>query len=239
MAASPPIGRRCGPRPLAIVTAPGSGAGSVRRPQPRSGGRVGGGGGRRRAPGFPYFGTAGAGDHRRHVRVARAPGDRELRQRALRARRRPAGAAPPWRPRRRSVRSVSQPEPFRLRMAAGRDAVLVLAGEQARGERAPGRDAEPDVLVEAGVLLLDRCVDDRLYSGCSITGLCRWWRSAMSIARSRRRSTRTCPSRAPCRADHVVHRPHRLLDRRVRVGAVAVDEVDEVELKRFERASIA
>ena len=53
---------------------------------------------------------------------------------------------------------------------------------------------------------------------------------------SRLRSTRRCPSRAPCRTSMMSrHRPHRLLDRRRRVGAVAVEEVDEVEPDALER----
>ena len=41
--------------------------------------------------------------------------------------------------------------------------------------------------------------------------------------------------RLPAR-DDVGHRPHRLLDRRVRVGAVAEEQVDEVEAEPLERA---
>ena len=75
-------------------------------------------------------------------------------------------------------------QPFVARQRRPRtfgNAVQVLAGQQARRERRPGRRAEADVLVEALVLLLHPVATQRmLYWGCSMSGLCRWWRSAMS-----------------------------------------------------------
>ncbi len=77
----------------------------------------------------------------------------------------------------------------------------------------------------------------RLYCDCSVTGLCRWWRSANSIA-ARMSSAghslvpqyRALPGR-----DDVVHRPHGLVDRRVGIVAMAVQHVDEVLLEALER----
>ena len=71
----------------------------------------------------------------------------------------------PWRsPRARATRRLASGSvtivlepavPGQRRAAAGRDAVPVLAGEQARRQRAPRREAETDLVVERSELLLD------------------------------------------------------------------------------------
>ncbi len=117
------------------------------------------------------------------------------------------------------------------------DAVEVLAGEEPGGERGPDGEAEPDVLVEPGVLLLDlapgqqvvlRLLHDRLVQVVALGDL-------VGGADLVRRPLRRAPVVRPAAVDGVGHRPHRLLDGRVRVGAVAEDEVVAVEADALER----
>src|SRR5512135_423835 len=80
-----------------------------------------------------------------------------------------------------------------------------------------------------------RC--SRLYCGCSITGLCRLRLSAISqAARISSAPLARAPVQRLAALDHVAHRPHRLLDRRGGIGAVAEHEVHVVELQPLERA---
>ena len=88
---------------------------------------------------------ARAGDHRRHVRILEAPRERHLRQRAAEVggdRREPLH----HRDLLRIGQALGEPLVALDRAArARRDAVVVLAGQEARGERAPDRRAEADV----------------------------------------------------------------------------------------------
>ena len=85
--------------------------------------------------------------------------------------------------------------------AAGRDAAAVLAGQQAARERAPGRQAEADVVVERA-----RTPARRACGGTGGTAAAPSPACAGGAARrcprprgSRPPTTRWCPSRAPCR----------------------------------------
>ncbi len=112
-----------------------------------------------------------------------------------------------------------------------------LPREQTRRERAPDGRAEPDVLVEPRVLELDahavqevvlRLLHHRLVQVVAFGDLPR---GADLVGRPFRRA----PVERLAARDDVAHRPHRLLDRRVRVGAVAEQQVDEVEAQALER----
>ena len=119
------------------------------------------------------------------------------------------------------------------------DAVAVLAGQQPRRQRAPDRGRRSRCRRTAGrTRSRPACASSRLYCGCSVTGLCRWWRSAISIAaRISSADHSLVPQYSALPADDdVAHRPHRLLDRRVGVGAVAVEDVDEVVPEALQRA---
>ncbi len=120
----------------------------------------------------------------------------------------------------------------------GRDAFEVLPREQPGGERAPGRQAEPDVLVEPGELLLDalavqevvlRLLHDRLVEMVALGDL----PGGPDLLGG---PLRGAPVEGLARAHDVVHREHRLLDRRLGVGPVAEEQVDEVEPQALERA---
>ena len=172
-----------------------------------------------------------AGDHRRDMRVLRDPGDRHLSDR--RAELGGDGFEPADR---RVLRLVGQAlgEPAHVlerAAAAGRDAAPVLAGQQAAGERAPGREAEADVLVEPRVFLLDalameqvvlRLLHHRLVQVVPVGDV-------PGGADVGRRPLAGAPVERLAARDHVAHRPDGLLDRRQRVGPMAVDEVDEIE----------
>ena len=123
---------------------------------------------------------AGAGDHRRDPRIGSAPGDRQLGEGAPefvgdRLQVADDGVL------RRLRQRVAQPlVAFEAGAAVGRNPVEVLAGERARGQRAPGGQPEADVVVESGVLLLDLAPIEQVVLGLLHTGLWRWWRSAIS-----------------------------------------------------------
>ncbi len=111
------------------------------------------------------------------------------------------------------------------------DAVAVLAGEQAGGERAPDRVAVVELRVDPGVLRFDLgAFEDVVLAllgdgpvevvavgdvdgGTDLVG----------------RPFTGTPVEGLAGRDDVAHRPHGLLDRRVRIGPVAVEDVDEVE----------
>ena len=122
--------------------------------------------------------------------------------------------------------------------AAVGDAVEVLAGEQARSQRAPGGQAQADVVVEAGVLLLDPLPPKQVVLRLLHRPACAGGGGRRCPRRrgSRRPTTPRCPSRGPCPGDDVGHGPHRLLDGCLRVGPVAEDQVDEVEAEPLQRA---
>ena len=192
-----------------------------------------------RAEVFLDLGDArGAGDDGRDVRIARAPRDRELRERAAEV----LGDGIELR-HDLVLRLVGEALDEELHArdgaaAAGRNAVAILSGEQPRGERAPRREAQADVLVEARVFALDALAVEEVVLGLLHHGL------AQVVALGdlpRRHDLGRAPfGGAPVERlaalDHVVHRPHRLLDRRVGIGPVAIDEVDVVELQALERA---
>ena len=111
-----------------------------------------------RAPRFSrhLLGAARAGDHGRHVRVLRAPRDGELRERAVElvgdrlqlahlvVRRRVGEHA----------RAATRSPGSAARLPSGTPSRYLPVSRPGR-ERAPRGEAEPDVLVEAGVLALD------------------------------------------------------------------------------------
>ncbi len=145
--------------------------------------------------------AARAGDHRRHVRVAPRTRRWPAATACSRARRRRPFSSRTLALRSASVSCSAQPLVAGKRGAAALgDAVEVLAGQQARGERAPRREPEADVVVEPGVLALDAPRSNRLYCGCSIDGLVQ----VVALGDLPRgtdlvgASTPTCPSRAPC-----------------------------------------
>ena len=172
------------------------------------------------------------------LRVLGAPGQRQLRQRAVEL-----VGDPRERLHLGVARLVGEDvlEPLVARQggaAALRDAVDVLARQEARGERAPGREPEPDVLVEAGVLTLDAppledVVLRLLHHGLAqVVAVGDLPRGPDLVGRPLRRA----PVQGLAAVDDVRHRPHGLLDGRLRVGPVAEEEVDEVEPEALEAA---
>ena len=83
------------------------------------------------------------------------------------------------------VASGARPASRSRRSAAARvlgDAVAVLAGEQPRRQRAPRSSRRSRCRRTAGrTRPRPAGAASRLYCGCSVTGLCRWWRSAISM----------------------------------------------------------
>ena len=123
-----------------------------------------------------------------------------------------------------------------LSPAALGDPVLVLARQQAGGEGAEGRETQPDVLVEAGVLDLDPpavhevvlgLLHDRLAEVVPLGDLPR---SPDLLSRPLGGS----PVQRPPGRNDVGHRPYGLLDRGLGIGAMAVHDVDVVELETLE-----
>jgi hypothetical protein len=104
-------------------------------------------------PGGQQSGSAGR--RRGHLRVLRAPGDGELCHRATEFIGDGANALGSGDLLRVGETRGQPAVPGQRATAVGRNAVAVLAGEQARRQRAPDGGAETDVLVEAGVFLFD------------------------------------------------------------------------------------
>ena len=111
--------------------------------------------------------------------------------------------------------------------AARRHAVAVLAGQQPGRKRAPGRQAQADVVVQARVLLLHalaveqvvlRLLHHRLVQVVTLGDL----PGGTDVARA---PLARPPVQRLALPDHVAHGPHRLFDGRVRVRTVAVDQV--------------
>ena len=103
-----------------------------------------------------------------------------------------------------SVSESLQPLVARQRAAAALgDAVEVLAGQQTRRQRAPDREPEPDVVVEPRVLVLDALARRTGCTAAAPSPACAGdaCRRCPTRRGSRRRSTPTCPSRAPCPLD--------------------------------------
>ena len=106
---------------------------------------------------------------------------------------------------------------FERAARSGRNSASVFARQQARGERAPGRQAESDVLVKPRVLLLDtlameqvvlRLLHHRLVQVAPIRDVPRG-ADLVRVPFAR------APVERLAALDDVVHRPDRLLDRRV------------------------
>ncbi len=121
--------------------------------------------------------------------------------------------------------------------AVARDPRLVLAGEQAGGQRAPGGQAQADVVVQARELLLHllaveqvvlRLLHHRLVQVVAVGDVPRG-------ADVGRRPFAGAPVERLALGDHVAHRVHGLLDGRVRVAAVAIDEVDVLQAEALQR----
>ena len=179
-----------------------------------------------------------AGDHGADVAVQQAPRERELRERAADVLRHAVELAD------EAVlvrvgQAVAQERVGLERAArAGRHAVAVLAGQQARRERAPRRQAEPDVLVQPRVLLLDALAMQQVVLRLLHHGLVQVApvgdvpRGADLVGAPLARA----PVERAAALDHVVHRPHGFLDRRLGIGAVAEHEIHVVELQALERA---
>ena len=113
----------------------------------------------------------------------------------------------------------------------------VLAGEQTGSKRAPGRQSEPEVLVEPGVLALDlvplqqvvlRLLHHRLVEVMALRDLER----GTDVVR---RPLRGSPVEGLPRRDDLGHREHGFFDRRLGIGPVAVQQVDEVEIETLQR----
>ena len=142
---------------------------------------------------------AGPHDHGRHVGVAHAPGDRELGEGAVEVVGhgcQPADLGVGL----GSGEQLAQPlVAGQRRPAALGHAVEVLAGQQAGGQRAPGGEAEADVLVEAAVLALDLAAVEQVVLGLLDDRLVQVVPVGDRPTRpgSRRPTTRTCPSSAP------------------------------------------
>ena len=182
------------------------------------------------------FHPAGAGDDAAHLRVLQAPGQRHLRHADAQLSSdgdQLAGLVDPP--------GVGQGrlEPFILfkgSAAAGGDAIVVLAGQQARSQRAEDSGPQPDIPVEAGVLVLDllavehvvlRLLHDRLVQVMLIGDL-------PGFHDLGRAPLGGAPVDSLAARDDVVHGPDGLFDGRGRVGAVAEDQIDVIELQAFE-----
>ena len=177
------------------------------------------------------FDAAGTGDHCGNMRIGRAPRDRELRQGDAELRSDDAKLA--HTPIGVCIGDVIL-EPSvagKRRSAPRRDAVLVLAGQESGGERAPGGQAETDPLVERSELLLHlvaleevvlRLLHDRLVQVVTIGNLPR-------LEDVGRAPLRCAPVQGTTRRDDVVHRSDGLLDRRLGVGPVTEDQVEKVQ----------
>ena len=186
--------------------------------------------------------AAGAGQDGRHVRVLRAPREGQLGQRAAQLvgdrpqRLDPAGAparrTAPWPASRNRAGRRGNPRGCRR-------GTCPSAGRTPAGSRSWRRSR-----VSSNSRAYSRSTrsrDSRLYCGCSVTGLWRWCRSAISMApRISSASHSLVPQYSALPATTMSrHRPHRLLQRRVRVGAVAVEDVDEVLPNRSSDPSMA
>jgi hypothetical protein len=138
-----------------------------------------------------------------------------------------------------SVRPLAQEGHVLQRAAAARrHAVRYLPVSRPAGQRAPGRQAQADVVVQPRVLLLDalaveqvvlRLLHHRLVQVVALGDL----PGGADVGRA---PLAGAPVQRLALRDDVAHRPHRLLDRRVRVGAVAVDEVDVLQAEALQRA---
>ena len=113
-----------------------------------------------------------------------------------------------------------------------------LPGQQPRRQRAPDRRAVAGLGEQPGVLLLDasaledvvlRLLGDRLVQVVALGDLDR---AADLVGGPLARA----PVQRLAGRHDVAHRPHRLLERRVGVGPVAVEDVDEVGAEPLERA---
>ena len=172
------------------------------------------------------------------MRVLRHPRNRQLRRAATQL----VGDAPELRDGGvlgRVEQALRQETHARQRTpAALGNAVRILAGEQPARQRAPGRQAQADVFVQPRVVLLDALAVEQVVlrllhhrpvqvvlvgnvpGGANVVG----------------RPLAGAPIERLALGNHVAHRTHGLLNGRVGVGAVAVDEVDEVEPHARERA---
>src|SRR3989304_5315441 len=99
--------------------------------------------------------TASAGDHRADVGILQAPGDRHLRQRAAQLGGDRRESPDPLDVFRRADILPEPIEAFQRRTRSRRDAIVVLAGEQAGGQRAESRRAQADLCVQSRVFFFD------------------------------------------------------------------------------------
>ena len=114
---------------------------------------------------------------------------------------------------------------------------LYLPVSRPDAERAPDRVAVVELGVDPGVLLLDlRALEDVVLAllgdrPMEVVAVGDVDRRADLVGRPFART----PVERLAGGDDVAHRPHRLLDRRVRVGSMAVQDVDEVEPEPLQR----
>src|SRR5690606_29887718 len=176
---------------------------------------------------------AGTEDHRGHPRVAQAPGDRQRRRRDTRLVGDAGEGTGTLEPLVLLGHDLpSQPLQVVPREAGiTRDAVVVLAGEQAGGQRGPDRRAHSELPVQRCVLLLDplamQQVVLRLLHGRRMQMVARGDR--VRLADQFRRPLRGAPIQDLPLPDQRVHRPHCFLDRHVRVGPVAVEQIQALD----------
>src|SRR5690606_12445798 len=182
--------------------------------------------------------AAGTEDHRGHVRIAQAPGDRERRgaHAQLAGQRGEARGARPQARALAALQALAQP-----RLAVGaralRDAVCVLAGQQPGGQRRPHRGAHAELAIQRRVLQLDPAPVEQVV----LRLLHRRRRQVVrarhvvGLAHQRRRPFRGAPVEHLALAHQHVHGGHRLRHRHVRIRAVAEEQVQVVHAQPPQR----